>query len=253
MKLHFLGTLSDKLPMKDRRHACVIFEVGGALYVFDAGDGCERSVAFMGLDMLKTNKVLISSAQMDHIGSLGYFLFYVRKHIAWDKRMPDYSPIQVFCHDPKVWEAFSTILRNTEDYFRGIEIASCPLEAGVVFEDENMKVTAFLDAHKDKDRLPSFSFLIEAEGKRIIYTADTEDCRDLLPIIGDGCDAVIGTTEHQSYKDVCTGLKGKGIGTLFLTHHGDSILSEPETAPITAQRLFDGIAVVCADRTTYEV
>ena len=47
-----------------------------------------------------------------------------------------------------------------------------PVTAGRIYEDENITVTAIETEHIHNGMFPSFAFLIEGEGKKMLYTGD---------------------------------------------------------------------------------
>ena len=79
MNIHFIGTCAGTEPMPGRKHASVVLESQDHLYWFDAGEGCSYTGHLMGLDLLKTGKIVISHTHMDHVGGLGNLLWNIRK------------------------------------------------------------------------------------------------------------------------------------------------------------------------------
>ena len=131
-----------------------------------------------------------------------------------------------------------------------------PIAGGVLFTDENMKVTAFHNLHLGEpvDGIwKSFMFLIEAKGKRIVYSGDIKEIAELERVIGFGCDILLPETGHHHYLDVCKFMNGKNVKNLFFTHVGRSILKDPVKALIDAQNHFDGNVLICSDGTSFDL
>lgn len=254
MKLHFLGTVSGLWQLPDRTHQSMIFEVNEAMYVFDAGACCSRTIQLMRLDLLRIKKVIISHCHMDHIGGLGNLFWDIRKQIGWLKRPSRFGDVELYIPEMMTWEGWKMILAQTEENFRGMNIIANQVKDGVLFEDENIKVTAYHNEHlgiPEDGAWKSFSYLIEAEGKRIVYTGDIISYSELDRIDGiEECDALIAETGHHDYMDVCDYAQEKKIKNLFYTHIGRSIMLDPERAIANVCHHYDGNAVICEDAST---
>ena len=254
MKLHFLGTCAGTEPMPDRNHQSTAIEINDTLYWFDAGAFCSKTAHLMGLDLLNIKKVIISHPHMDHVGGLGNLFWDIRKLKAMKQRETKFDKIELYIPEMETWEGFSKILRNTEGSFSGMKIHAVQVKDGIVFSDENMSVTAFHNSHlgtPTDNTWKSFTYLIEAEGKRVIYSGDLGGLEELEPIIADGCDALLIETGHYHYLDVCRYMSSKKIGHLFFTHNGRSILNNPEKAPADVRNSFGDNAVICSDGTSF--
>ena len=256
MKLHFFGTCAGTEPLPGRNHQSMAIEINDTVYWFDAGSFCSSTAHFMGVDLLNIKSIIISHPHMDHVGGLGNLLWNIRKLKAMQGRDTKYPEIALHIPEMKTWEGFSMILQNTEGGFDGMTINASQVKDGVVFSDENMTVTAFHNRHlgiPQDNNWKSFTYLIEAEGKKVIYSGDLGGLDEIDAIIGDGCDALMMETGHHHYMDVCNYMKGKNIKNLFYTHNGRSILTDPQKALEDVQKAFDGNAVICSDGTTFEL
>ena len=256
MKLHFLGTCSGTEPMPGRRHQSFAVETGGALYWFDAGACCSVTAHLMGLDLLRVKKVVISHPHMDHVGGLGNLFWDVGKLRRVKKQELTYGEIDLYIPELETWEGFAKIISHTENHARSLKINAFPVQDGLLFRDENMAVTAYHNRHM---KIPedgvwkSFSYLIEAEGKRIAYSGDIKEYRELDAAIGEGCDAVLAETGHHHHLDVCDAMNGKNVKNLFFTHHGRSVLADPDKAQTEVEERFENRAVICSDATTFHL
>jgi len=254
MKLHFLGTCAGTEPMPDRRHQSTAIETDGDLYFFDAGGGCSTTAHIMGLDLLSVKKVVISHVHMDHIGGLGNLFWNIRKLKHMKNMQTKYEAVDLYIPEMKTWDGYTKILTNTESKFSNMKINAHQIQDGVVFSDGNMKVTAFHNRHLGTPAdgvWRSFTYLIEAEGKRLVYSGDLKELNELDDAIGDGCDVMLAETGHFEYTDVCSYMNGKKIKNLFFTHNGRSILKDPIKALIDAQSNFEGNVLICSDATSF--
>ena len=254
MKMHFLGTCSGTEPMPDSRHQALAIEINDTLYWFDAGACCSITAHLMGLDLLTVKKVVISHPHMDHVGGLGNLFWDIRKLKSVKKQDTKYSAIDLYIPEMETWEGFLKVLRCTESNFSGIQVNAMPVKDGILFSDETMTVTAFHNRHMGTPgdgAWKSFTFLIEAENKKIVYSGDIKELPELDPLIGNGCDLVLAETGHHHYLDVCKYMNGKNVKNLFFTHKGRSILEDPVKAQIEAQNVFEGNVLICSDAMSF--
>lgn len=250
MKLYFLGTCAGTEPMPNRQHASMVLESGDALYWFDAGEGCSRTAHLMGLDLLKVKRILISHTHMDHVGGLGNLLWNIRK-LTWVRdRKPFHGEIQLFIPNMATWEGVSAILENSEKNLAGsYSLSVSQTREGLVFDDGYVKVTACPNNHikTEPGMWLSYSYVIECEGRRLVYSGDLGKLTDLDPMLSKACDSLIIETGHFSIDGVRDYLADKNYGKLFFTHNGREILNHPEKSKEKVQQYFEGKAIICQD------
>lgn len=253
MKLHFLGTCAGTEPMPDRKHSSFALESGGKLYWFDAGEGCSYTAHNLGLDLLSVHKIVISHPHMDHVGGLGNLLWNIRKLYCVKHQLPAAETIDIHIPNMETWDGIMMILRNTEGgYEIPFRLQAHETQEGLLFDDGTVRVTAFHNNHLPplKGKWQSYSFLIECEGKRIVYSGDVRSYSELDPVIGDGCDGLIIETGHFKIDDVYAYCKDKPVGKVYFSHNGGEFLQFPEAAGEKVRRLFDDSATVCYDGMT---
>lgn len=255
-KLIFLGTCSGTEPMPDMCHSAIVVETGGGYYWFDAGETCSRNAYLMGIDLLKVRSVFISHPHMDHVGGLANLMWNIRKLTTISDARPIDSVVKCFLPNLKTWEGIMTILSETEENFTcDYELESHHISDGVVYEDRNIKVTAYHNHHlgeAEDGNWQSFSFCIETGNKRIIYSGDIRDEYDLDSIIGNGCDILIVETGHHKVKNICSYATTKNVGKLLFTHHGREIINNREEAEcVLSQYPID--ALICSDGLALEI
>ena len=243
--------------MSGRNHASLAVESEKTIYWFDAGEGCSRTAHLMGIDLLNVSKIIISHTHLDHVGGLCNLLWNIRKLSVMRKQQPIRGKLDVYIPNMETWKGMEMILHNTEGNFKkDFSLDVCEVREGVLFEDENMRVTAFHNSHMtrfESDNCLSFSYLIECEGKKIIYSGDVGEYKDLDMMLEQGCDALIIETGHFGIDEVYKYVSDKKIGKLLFSHNGREILNYPKEAKEKVKKYFADSAVICEDGMTIEV
>ena len=255
MKLYFLGTCAGTEPMPGRRHTAFTLECGDKLYWFDAGEGCSYTAHTMGLDLLKVRKIIISHPHMDHIGGLGNLLWTIRK-LMWCKKLDTLEDVDVYIPNLQTWDGILKILTNAESGFKiKFRLTAHQTQEGVLFDDGTLRVTALHNTHMQpaEDQWQSYSFLIESEGKRLVYSGDVKKYEELDPLIGDGCDCLIIETGHFGIDDVYAYTQNKNIGKVIFNHNGREILEDGEAADQKIQNLMGPQGLIAYDTMTFEL
>lgn len=163
MKLHFLGTAPGK-PMKDRFCVSTMLECGGKYYLFDSGAPVTDIFARQELELNKIAAVCITHSHGDHsygLPLLASFCSYGVEGAKWELYMPEKDSL----------DALRTFIRVCDVPVHEEKIGMHVIAAGEIFRDENVAVTAVPTRHRG-DGKPSFAFVIDGEGKRVIITGD---------------------------------------------------------------------------------
>ena len=252
MKLYFLGTCAGTEPMKDRKHASFALECGETLYWFDAGEGCSYTGHNMGLDLLKVRKIILSHTHYDHIGGLPNLLMNIRK-LKSVRKVEAIPPIDIYTPNRSVWETILELIHYKECTFKDrYPLITHDVADGHLFDDGTVRVTALHNNHvmPVDEKWMSYSFLIEAEGKRLVYSGDVKAYEELDPLIGSGCDGIIIETGHHKIDDVYFFTKDRNVGRIFFFHNGREILYDTKGCEKRVSELFRGRAVITYDTMT---
>ena len=158
MKLTFLGTGSGVCE-NSRFCSAAAITVKGVTYVIDAGAPIATLLQTKGIKLETVKAVFITHNHGDHISGLPEFVIQLNCHHARffpgahaDIYVPDARP-----HQHTLWGCAHTAITDLKEYGEGL-----------VYEDELIRITSFKTNHMEY----SFGFLVEAEGKRVVFSGD---------------------------------------------------------------------------------
>lgn len=257
MKFHFFGTCAGTEPMPGRRHVSFAIETKGDIYWFDAGEGCSYTAHLMNVDLQSVRCVFISHTHMDHVGGLGNLFWNIRKLSGIYNKMEG-KKIELFIPNLKTWEGIMQVLKNTEGGFQcSFTINANQIVDGELYNQNGFRVTALHNHHLPREKgkpWRSFSFLIEAEGKKVVYSGDVKSVKDLDSLIEE-CDLLLMETGHHKVEDVCSYIKqeGKKVRMLGFIHNGRDILLNSSTELQKAKDIFGEHVFITEDGTTMEI
>ena len=221
VRVQVLGSASG-VPVAHRAHASFILEVGGEIFLFDAGEGCSSSLVRYGVDHRRLSTVFISHCHPDHCTGLPMLLqmFFLHGRTA---------PLRVYLPSEAIdgfREFLYTVYLFPEKLPYPLELL--PIRPNPVHRGRQVEVLAFpndhLKGYQDlvrrgypHNRLECYSFVILAEGKRMVYSGDISSPGDLSPFM-DHPDLLLMEITHSEPEEVFDFLAQVGGPRTLLVH-----------------------------------
>ena len=167
--------------------------------------------------------------------------------------------IQVHIPDLSVFEGVMAMLRASEGNYETVfHLDPHLVRDGVLYDRDGFKLTAFHNYHlgTPKPGLPflSYTFLVEAEGKKVLFSGDFLDFSEIAPQM-EGCDMVFLETGHHTAAGLCQELKDSGIqvGKVVFYHHGMEILLDCDGELAAAKAVLGGRVTFADDGSAYQL
>jgi ribonuclease BN (tRNA processing enzyme) len=237
MKLYTLGT-SHGATEVGRACSANLLSVGDAYYLFDCGGNTEGKMTDLGLPIEKIRAVFVTHMHEDHAGTLSA----IAKRFCVYHR--DASPVSMFLPEENGIKAFQIWLSALHIEIKD-RIFLFPVKLGKVYADENITVTAIATAHMG-DTLPSFAYIIETEGKKMLYTGDLAgDFHDYPTILSEeDFDAVLCELVHfkveTNLETIAKTKTKKMIFTHLAPRNIPRIRSAEDKLPFSVEIAYDG-------------
>ena len=160
MKIVFFGT-SHGVPEAHRKCSCTMIEIGESRYFIDMGMHVVEQLTTRNIPIESVKAVFVTHMHSDHTQGLISFAdlcsWYFKKT----------NPIFVLPEPLKEnIDCLGAWLKCNGTELREFDFR--PVNEGSIYQDENIKITAFKTQHTNM----SYSFLVEAEGKRVLFSGD---------------------------------------------------------------------------------
>ncbi len=225
MRITFLGS-SHGLPEANRKCSSILVEIGENRYIIDAGTGITEPFATKNIPLSSIRAILITHMHGDHTNGLIPFLElcnWAYKEVNPDIFLP--GDMEKTKAALEAWMSCNTINPPRAFPYK-------PVACGVIYDDGAAKFTAF----KTKHTAASFAYLLEAEGKRVLFCGDLShngpaddfplsvleqpldlaiceaahfDATDYLPILGGNKNLKSLCFNHYSERHLCSVIEAK--------------------------------------------
>jgi ribonuclease BN (tRNA processing enzyme) len=272
--LILLGTAGGPTPKPNRAAPAQAVVVDGAIYLVDCGNGVGHQMARAGLALPDLRGLFITHHHSDHNADYASLLL-----LAWASNLV--TPVDTFGPPPLKamtrsaldLNAFDIATRITDEGRPPLEPLIRPHEVtgpAVIFEDDNVRVTAALVDHPPIETALAYRF--DTADRSIVFSGDTAVSPALIEL-AKGADLLVheciylpaidemaredpdasGLREHleashTSLDDVGGVAEASGVGTLVLSHLVPSNAGIPDSLwHDRAAQTFSGRVIVGSD------
>jgi len=268
MRVLILGSGSG-IPIIGHLNESVLIEVNGSSYLFDAGEPCAAMMHtrtlldFYGVsdrfqadtpnvDIYSIRSIFISHFDADHVSGLPMLLqvMHLWRERGQDFRLEPENKLTLYLPE----EA----MKPSRDFIQALhlsklryELEILPVEEGEFYIDETAKVSAFRNTHINDGH--SYSFLLTAEGKRVVYSGDLGNELEVLPLLENGADLVIVECAHFSPERLFQALEGRKIKKLVVNHIHPRLYGHEEEVKKLGQKHLSCDIIVGSDNLEIDV
>lgn len=204
MKITVLGS-SHGDPTLWANQTSVLLEVNGKNYLIDAGEGANASVVRRNFTAADLSAIFVTHMHIDHTSSLPVLIEQYTKNRGKNLEKYGKNFLTVALPDPNGKDAVKAYLTvNCSRGFvdaNGFEVIRFEdITSKYIFDDENIKVT-FVPNNHLRGAFPnlerSFSIVVEAEGKKVLFTGDLSGtCAEFPEEQAKECDLVFSEIVH---------------------------------------------------------
>jgi ribonuclease BN (tRNA processing enzyme) len=242
MQLRFVGC-GDAIGSSGRLNTC--FHVSGetANFLIDCGATSLPALKRYGILREAIDLILITHFHGDHFGGLP-FLMLDAQFLKRKRPLVIAGPQGI---DIRLTRAMEALFEHSSAIKPGFELQVVALEPEVARQFGAVTVTPYPVVHGDSGG-PFFAYRIEAEGRILAYSGDTQWTDTLVAAAHDAdlfvCEAYTydkPVKNHLSLKTLETHLPEINPKRLILTHMGDDVLRKLDTVPHLAAS--DGLIV----------
>ena len=214
MKITFIGT-SHGVPEPHRKCTCIMVETGGNVYFIDMGTSAIDALRTRNIPIDAVKGIFITHMHGDHTHGLIPFVDL----ITWYFKTPDPVICLPMPEAGKLIRDWMDMTLSTAQK----EIRYRQTLPGTVFDDGVIKVTAVATQHCAK----SFAYLVEAEGKTVLFTGDLKNpgIDFPAPAMEKELDLVVCESAHFKATDYLPVFEKCRIKQVCLTHYSDHFLA----------------------------
>ncbi len=162
MKITFFGS-SHGYPEPHRRCSSTLIEVGENRYFIDMGTMSSEGLRNRGIPIESVKAIFLTHMHGDHTNGVISFLDIC----SW-KFLKANPKVYFPCDPEKARGVINDWISLTGTKMRPFEFLE--VAEGVIYDDGIIKLTAFKTLHTSVT--PSYAYLVEAEGKRVLFSGD---------------------------------------------------------------------------------
>lgn len=183
IKVVLLGTGFGPPVNLQQFGASTLIEAGGVRLLFDCGRGATLRLAEVGVPLGSISRLFLTHLHSDHIIQVPDLL--LTGWVGGGRRIPleVWGPKGTSAMMDHLQQAFAFDIRMRSDPAEkapadGIRTVSHDIEQGIVFEQDGIKVTAFLVDHSPVT--PAFGYRVDYRGRSVVLSGDTRVSENLI-------------------------------------------------------------------------
>ena len=225
-RLVLLGTGGGPRPRKSSSAAAQVVLAGGAAYVIDCGDGVARQLVRANVPLPSLRHIFLTHQHSDHTADYGNLIW-----LAWAAglrtRVDTWGPPPL-ANMTKLFFEMNASDINTRIADEGRPPLS-PLvhvhelsEAGIVMQDEHVRVSAALVRHPPV--VPAFGYRFDAADRSIVISGDTAPSENLIALAR-GADVLVHDAMFPAGLDrlVAAVTNARSLKESILSHHTSAV------------------------------
>ena len=229
--------LSHRVPETKLKCACTMIQAGGITYFIDMGSQVIEELIDRGIPVESVKAVFVTHMHGDHTNGLISFFDLCN----WYFRAAE--PLILLPEEKGLNAMFGWIEANGTA-LRGIRTGV--INEGITYDDGTLKVTAVRTKHS----AVSYSYVVEAEGKRILFTGDLKGPDADFPELAKELhmDLMICESAHFSPLKYIPVFEEAKAGKVIINHYSmtwmtDLIKLKAEMHPYDIRLATDGLEV----------
>ncbi|MDO4740033.1 MAG: MBL fold metallo-hydrolase [Eubacteriales bacterium] len=213
MKITVIGS-SHGVPEPNRKCACILLELGERVYFIDMGANAVEALRTRGIPVESVRAVFITHMHGDHTNGLIPFVDLL--HWYFTKADPE-----IFLPNIRAAEVIGEWLVAAQNECKR-EMRYRQTAPGLLFDDGALRVTAVSTQHCAN----SYAYLIEAEGRRVLFTGDLKRPGVDFPAcaLEKPLDLLVCESAHFPATEYLPVLENARVEQVCFTHYSDTFL-----------------------------
>lgn len=209
------------VPTADRFCSATLLKCGGSYYLVDAGGPVANLLIRNGIPFAQLRAVFLTHRHSDHTVGMAHLVdlaSWYFKESSFDSYYPDRGSA----------DGLRQFIISMNDSLDEERLRLHTYEAGVIYSDENITVTAIPTEHME-GKHPSYAFVIDGDGQRVIFTGDLHggDPYDFPRIAMEApSDAIICELAHFHVADVLPYIRKCNTRRFFFNHYNENWTDE---------------------------
>ncbi len=212
MKLTYFGT-SHGVPFPTRYTTSFLLEVGDNAYIIDAGAPVGNLLLQKDISYTKVKALFNTHFHADHIfGGLEFISL-----CNWYFKETD---LDVFLTEEKAIEDIQKLFVDSGIGLDKERVRMKLVTKSFLYDDGTIKVTVVPTLHLSNQNRPSFAYIVEAEGKKIMFTGDLSPSLEDFPKIlyQEHFDYLVTECAHFPAESLEEVIKNVNCDTVAVTH-----------------------------------